>query len=178
MPRIKIIYNFRGVAQLVARLVRVQEAVGSTPATPTSKKPETLRFQAFLFCLQQHKIRHSEKSQGASYENLLPGFTIDQALRLIHFGRFSQTAGRFKSTGVMSVAPFSPHAPCRASITALSTLPSIRLHPLAQRLRRWQSQKQIFRLKPRRVPNKRNTFLPSVPALFLVLYGFQTPTAP
>ena len=26
----------RGVAQLVARLVRVQEAVGSTPATPTS----------------------------------------------------------------------------------------------------------------------------------------------
>ena len=26
---------YRGVAQLVARLVRVQEAVGSTPATPT-----------------------------------------------------------------------------------------------------------------------------------------------
>ena len=27
---------YRGVAQLVARLVRVQEAVGSTPATPTT----------------------------------------------------------------------------------------------------------------------------------------------
>ena len=31
-----IIKLYRGVAQLVARLVRVQEAVGSTPATPTS----------------------------------------------------------------------------------------------------------------------------------------------
>ena len=29
---------YRGVAQLVARLVRVQEAVGSTPATPTMGK--------------------------------------------------------------------------------------------------------------------------------------------
>ena len=30
--------TYRGVAQLVARLVRVQEAVGSTPATPTKKE--------------------------------------------------------------------------------------------------------------------------------------------
>ena len=32
-----IIKLYRGVAQLVARLVRVQEAVGSTPATPTMR---------------------------------------------------------------------------------------------------------------------------------------------
>ena len=30
---------YPGVAQLVARMVRVHEAVGSTPATRTSKKP-------------------------------------------------------------------------------------------------------------------------------------------
>ena len=38
----------RGVAQLVARLVRVQEAVGSTPATPT-KHRERFSFAVFLF---------------------------------------------------------------------------------------------------------------------------------
>ena len=38
-----------GVAQLVARLVRDQEAVGSNPATRTRKTPETMRFQGFYF---------------------------------------------------------------------------------------------------------------------------------
>ena len=35
-----IVKLYRGVAQLVARLVRVQEAVGSTPATPTNPGDE------------------------------------------------------------------------------------------------------------------------------------------
>ena len=33
-----IIFSHRGVAQLVARMVRDHEAVGSNPATPTRKK--------------------------------------------------------------------------------------------------------------------------------------------
>ncbi len=32
------IYNYRGVAQLVARLVRDQEAMGSSPVTSTIRK--------------------------------------------------------------------------------------------------------------------------------------------
>ena len=41
---------YRGVAQLVARLVRVQEAVGSTPATPTiGVSVRVLRFFYYFF---------------------------------------------------------------------------------------------------------------------------------
>ena len=37
-----IVKLYPGIAQLVARLVRDQEAVGSNPVTPTSdKKPQT-----------------------------------------------------------------------------------------------------------------------------------------
>ena len=43
-----IVKLYRGVAQLVARLVRVQEAVGSTPATPTKKRQVFLDL-SFLF---------------------------------------------------------------------------------------------------------------------------------
>jgi hypothetical protein len=43
----------RGVAQLVARLVRDQEAVGSSPATPTTDYPKTRYFSGFL-ALNRH----------------------------------------------------------------------------------------------------------------------------
>ena len=41
---------FRGIAQLVARLVRDEEAVGSNPAAPTKKEPVHIRVLV-LFCL-------------------------------------------------------------------------------------------------------------------------------
>lgn len=40
-------FSFRGVAQLVARLVRDQEAVGSNPVTPT-KRTSSLGWGSFL----------------------------------------------------------------------------------------------------------------------------------
>ena len=40
---------FRGIAQLVARLVRDEEAVGSNPAAPTKKKQTHVCVSAFLF---------------------------------------------------------------------------------------------------------------------------------
>ena len=42
---------FRGIAQLVARLVRDEEAVGSNPAAPTKKSRHT--FVCLLFCLSE-----------------------------------------------------------------------------------------------------------------------------
>ena len=41
---------FRGIAQLVARLVRDEEAVGSNPAAPTKKNQYTFVYW-FFFCL-------------------------------------------------------------------------------------------------------------------------------
>ena len=50
---------YRGVAQLVARLVRVQEAVGSTPATPTMRSiikgsESLLMILRISFCGKDH----------------------------------------------------------------------------------------------------------------------------
>ena len=42
---------FRGIAQLVARLVRDEEAVGSNPAAPTKKSRPT--YGCLLFCLSE-----------------------------------------------------------------------------------------------------------------------------
>ena len=42
---------FRGIAQLVARLVRDEEAVGSNPAAPTKKNQYTFVYW-FFFCLR------------------------------------------------------------------------------------------------------------------------------
>ena len=45
---------YPGVAQLVARMVRVHEAVGSTPATRTSKKCCNLSdYSTFPFCIKK-----------------------------------------------------------------------------------------------------------------------------
>ena len=42
---------FRGVAQVVERLVRDQEAAGSSPVTPTSNTARVARFQTLAFLL-------------------------------------------------------------------------------------------------------------------------------
>ena len=48
---------YPGVAQLVARMVRVHEAVGSTPATRTSKKAlKSYDFRVFLQLFQEKRI--------------------------------------------------------------------------------------------------------------------------
>ena len=41
---------FRGIAQLVARLVRDEEAVGSNPAAPTKKEQYTFVCWSFFLC--------------------------------------------------------------------------------------------------------------------------------
>ena len=44
----KKIKYYRGVAQLVARLHWEQDAVGSSPATPTNKRADTLIVRSFV----------------------------------------------------------------------------------------------------------------------------------
>ena len=49
---------FRGVAQVVERFVRDEEAGGSSPLTPTIKTVETKGFQRFCFSLVQMLIQN------------------------------------------------------------------------------------------------------------------------
>ena len=44
---------FRGVAQVVERLVRDQEAAGSSPVTPTNDKARVIRFQALALLIRK-----------------------------------------------------------------------------------------------------------------------------
>ena len=48
---------YRGVAQMVARLVRDQEAVGSNPVTPT--KAISRQADGFLFCMKHRTAGHT-----------------------------------------------------------------------------------------------------------------------
>ena len=48
-----IIYLFRGVAQLVARLLWEQDAAGSSPVTPTKKRNLTQWGFFFYYCNQK-----------------------------------------------------------------------------------------------------------------------------
>ena len=55
---------YRGVAQLVARLVRVQEAVGSTPATPTTGVSARIpRFFVKVICTARYGVVYQNITQ-------------------------------------------------------------------------------------------------------------------
>ena len=67
---------FRGIAQLVARLVRDEEAVGSNPAAPTNKNQYTFVYWFFFVSardLNRAAVRSTANSPLADY----PGYLLD-----------------------------------------------------------------------------------------------------
>ena len=76
---------FRGVAQMVARLVRDQEAVGSNPATPTTKSLVYQRFPRFTrdynFAKKSQKLLKFIIYADNSTDNFFIGFQGFSKLR-------------------------------------------------------------------------------------------------
>ena len=88
---------YPGVAQLVARMVRVHEAVGSTPATRTKMNDPTQFEQVDETCEFGGAVLYSE-SLGitAFFENVVPSKYETQKLKQLQFGIENEKIRQFE----------------------------------------------------------------------------------